>query len=166
MPGAISPPQATSRGTDPTITTTSAPALATDPAVRAVAAIGLFAVGIIHALEIPGQVTGAVWLTIGFCLLAVVAQGAGLWLLVRPSILAWEFAGLVCALAAGGFMLTRSVPVPGDARDVGNWLEPLGVAALIVEGTVVILAVLILAGIYRASHASRPWVRALALARS
>jgi len=42
------------------------------------------------------------------------------------------------------------------------------VAALIIEGTVVILAALILAGIYRASHASRPWVRAraLALARS
>jgi len=163
MPGAISPPQATTRDTE---TTTHVPALATDPAVRAVTAIGLFAVGIIHALEIPGQATGAVWLTIGFCLLTVVAQGAGLWMLVRPSVLAWEFAGLVCALAAVGYVLTRSVPVPGDAADVGNWLEPLGVAALIVEGTVVILAALILVGIYRASHASRPWVRALALARS
>ena len=164
MPGAISPPQATTRDTD----TTREPALATDPAVRAVTAIGLFAVGIIHALEIPGQVRGVVWLTMGFCLLAVVAQGAGLWLLVRPSVLAWEFAGLVCALAAVGYVLTRSVPVPGDAADVGNWLEPLGVAALIVEGTVVILAALILVGIYRASHTSRPWVRVrtLALARS
>jgi len=162
MPGAISPPQATTRGTD----TTREPALATDPAVRAVTAIGLFAVGIIHALEIPGQVSGAAWLIIGFCLLTVVSQGAGLWLLVRPSVLAWEFAGLVCALAAAGYVLTRSVPVPGDAGDVGNWLEPLGVAALITEGTVVILAVLILAGIYRASHTSRPWVRVLALARS
>ena len=170
MPGAVSPPQATSRDTDTDtdITTTHAPALATDPAVRAVTAIGLFAVGIIHALEIPGQVSGAAWLTIGFCLLTVVSQGAGLWLLVRPSVLAWEFAGLVCALAAAGYVLTRSVPVPGDAGDVGNWLEPLGVAALITEGTVVILAALILAGIYRASHTSRPWVRVrtLALARS
>lgn len=163
MPGAISPPHATTRDTD---TTTRAPALASDQAVRAVTAIGLFAVGIIHALEIPGQVSGAAWLTISFCLLTVAAQGAGLWLLVRPSLLAWEFAGLVCALAAAGDVLTRSVPLPGDAGDVGNWLEPLGVAALITEGTVVILAVLILAGIYRASHASRPWVRALALARS
>ena len=164
MPGAISPPQATTRDTD----TTREPALATDPAVRAVTAIGLFAVGIIHALEIPGQVSGAAWLTIGFCLLTVTAQGAGLWLLVRPSVLAWEFAGLVCAFAAAGYVLTRSIPVPGDAGDVGNWLEPLGVAALIIEGTVVILAALILVGIYRASHTSRPWVRVrtLALARS
>jgi len=164
MPGAISPPQDMTRDTD----TTREPALATDPAVRAVIAIGLFAVGIIHALEIPGQVSGAAWLTIGFCLLTVVSQGAGLWLLVRPSVLAWEFAGLVCAFAAAGYVLTRSIPVPGDAGDVGNWLEPLGVAALIIEGTVVILAALILVGIYRASHTSRPWVRVrtLALARS
>src|SRR5215469_13379462 len=156
MPGAISPPQATTRGTD----TTREPALATDPAVRAVTAIGLFAVGIIHALEIPGQVSGAAWLIIGFCLLTVAAQGAGLWLLVQPSVLAWEFAGATCALAAAGYVLTRSVPVPGDAADVGNWLEPLGVAALIIEGVVVILAVIILTGIYRISYASRPWVRA------
>jgi hypothetical protein len=37
--------------------------------------------------------------------------------------------------------------------------EPPGVAALITEGIVVILAVLVLSGIYRASPASRPWVR-------
>jgi hypothetical protein len=163
MPGAISPWEIT---VPSDTSTTRSPALATDPAVRAVTAIGLFAVGIIHALEIPGQINSAVWLTIGFCLLAAAGQGAGLWLLVRPSLLAWEFAGLVCALAAGGYVLTRSVPVPGDTGDVGNWLEPLGVAALITECTVVILAAIILAGIYRASHASRPWVRALALARS
>jgi hypothetical protein len=165
MPGAISPWEITA-ASETTITThtTRSPALADDPAVRAVTVIGLIAVGIVHALEIPGQVSGAVWLTIGFCLIAVVAPAAGLWLLIRPSLLAWELAGLVSGLAAAGYVLTRSVPVPGDAGDVGNWLEPLGVAALITEGVIVIIAVLILGGIYRASHASRPWVRARALA--
>jgi hypothetical protein len=164
MPGAISPWEITVPNDD-TIETRPY-ALASDPAVRAVTVIGLIGVGIIHALEIPGQVDFAVWLTIGFCLLAVIAPAAGLWLLIRPSLLAWEFAGVVCALAAAGYVLTRSVPVPGDAGDVGNWLEPLGVASLITEGVVVILAAMILAGIYRIHHASRPWVRAVALARS
>src|SRR5215469_10345948 len=139
---------------------TRSPALADDPAVRAVTVIGLIAVGIIHAVEIPGAVSGAVWLTIGFCLLAVIAPGVGLWLLLRPSLLAWEFAGAVCALAAAGYVLTRSLPVPGDAGDVGNWLEPLGLTALLTEGLVVIIVALILAGIYRVSYASRPWVPA------
>jgi hypothetical protein len=137
--------------------------LADDPAARAVTAIGLFAVGIIHALEIPGQLSGAVWLTIGFIALAVAGPVAGLWLLARPTPLAWEFGGLLCAAAAGGYVLTRSVAVPGDAGDKGNWLEPLGVAGLITEGVVLILAVLVLAGIYRASRATRPWIRAVPL---
>jgi hypothetical protein len=166
MPGAISPWEITDI-VDASTTTSRLPALAEDPAVRAVTVIGLIAVGIVHALEIPGQVSGAVWLTIGFCLLAVIAPAAGLWLLIRPSLLTWEAAGMVCALAAAGYVLTRSVPVPGDAGDAGNWLEPLGMASLITEAVVVILAAFILAGIYRTSHASRPWVRAaLALARS
>ena len=45
MPVAISPPRAVP----------ARPRLAADPAVRAVGAIGLIAVGIIHALEIQGH---------------------------------------------------------------------------------------------------------------
>ena len=128
----------------PRVTSQPSTRLANDSAVRAVAAIGLITVGIIHALEIQGQLSGAVWLTVGFCLLAVVAPIAGLWLLARPTMLAWQFGGLLCLFAAAGYILTRSVPVPGDPADVGNWLEPLGVAALITESIVVILAALAL----------------------
>ncbi len=35
--------------------------------------------------------------------------------------------------------------MPGDPGDVGNWLVPLGVIALIIEGVVVVLAALVLA---------------------
>jgi hypothetical protein len=124
------------------------PALPIDPGVRATAAIGLISVGLIHVLEIQGQLSGSAWLTAGFCLLAACAPAAGLWLLARPSSVAWQFSGVVCFLAAGGYILTRSVPVPGDRSDVGNWLEPLGVAALFTEGIVAILAGLVLASIW------------------
>ncbi len=123
-----------------------APNLSADPGVRASAAIGLVAVGIIHALEIQGQLSGAAWLTAGFCLLAVAAPACGLWLLARPGPLPWLFGGLMCLFTALGYVLTRSIPVPGDPGDVGNWLEPLGVTALIIEVIVVILAGLALAG--------------------
>ena len=129
------------------------PSLALDPAVRAVVAVGLITVGIIHALEIQGQLSGAAWLTAGFCLLALVAPIAGLWLLTRPTVLAWQFGGLICLLTAVGYVLTRSIGMPGDPGDVGNWLEPLGVAALITEGIVVILAALALVGQARAARA-------------
>jgi hypothetical protein len=128
------------------------PSLPADPAVRASAAIGLIAVGIIHTLEIQGQLSGAAWLTAGFVTLAVVAPAAGLWLLTRPSLAAWQFSGLACLLAAGGYVLTRSVPVPGDTGDRGNWLEPLGVTALFTEAVVAILATIVIATAYRAAR--------------
>lgn len=123
------------------------PTLPLDPAARAAGAIGLLTVGLIHVLEIQGQLSGAVWLTVGFCLLAVSAPVAGLWLLIRPSAAAWQASGLVCVLAAAGYILTRSVAVPGDPDDRGNWLEPLGVAALFTEIVVAILAVAVVASI-------------------
>jgi hypothetical protein len=149
---AISPPRAAAQHTHH---------LAADPATRAVGAVGLIVVGIIHALEIPGQLSGALWLTAGFCLLALVAPIAGLWLVLRPTVLAWQFGGLLCLLTAAGYGLTRGVGMPGDRADVGNWLEPLGVAALITEAIVVILAGLALVGQTRAargpaSSAGRP----------
>jgi hypothetical protein len=42
-----------------------------------------------------------------------------------------------------------TIPVPGDAGDVGNWLQPLGVVALITQGIVIILAAIVLLTIHR-----------------
>jgi hypothetical protein len=110
-----------------------------DPALRAVTAAGLITMGIIHAVEIQGELGGAVWLSVGFILLAAAGPLAGVWLLIQPTVPAWVLAGLTCLLAALGYMATRSFAVPGDHDDVGNWLEPLGLVALITEWLVVIL---------------------------
>jgi len=144
MPGLVSLPRVPAQWT----AELHRPALPVDPAVRAAGAIGLMAVGLIHVLEIQGQLSGAAWLTAGFVLLAASAPVVGLWLLARPSSVAWQIGVLVCLGAAGGYILTRSVPVPGDTGDRGNWLgDPLGLTSLFVEGIVIILAVLVLASI-------------------
>jgi len=36
---------------------------------------------------------------------------------------------------ASGYILSRSIGLPHYADDIGNWTEPLGVASLIVEGS-------------------------------
>ena len=125
--------------------------LAADPALRGAAAVGLVTVGVIHALEIQGQLSGTVWLTAGFCLLAAAAPLAGLWLLIQPALPSWALTGLVGLCAAAGYVLTRSLAMPGDADDRGNWLEPLGLASLIIELVIVILAVLSIASQRRAA---------------
>jgi hypothetical protein len=152
MPGLVSLPRVPAQWT----AELQRPALPADPAVRAAGAIGLITVGLIHVLEIQGQLSGAAWLTAGFVMLAASAPVAGLWLLARPSSIAWQVSGLVCLFAAGGYILTRSVPVPGDTGDRGNWLEPLGVTALFTEGIVAILAVLVLASIRARGQRAAP----------
>ena len=128
--------------------------LAADPALRGTAAVGLLTVGVIHALEIQGQLSGAVWLTVGFCLLAAGAPMVSLWLLIEPALPSWALTGLVGLCAAAGYVLTRSLAMPGDADDRGNWLEPLGLASLIIELVIVILAVLALASRRRAADSA------------
>jgi hypothetical protein len=116
-----------------------------DAAVRAVAAVGLLAVGIIHALEIRGQLDGAAYLAVGFGLLAVAAPSCALWLLARPGPAPWLAGGAICMSAGFGYALSRGIGLPGDRADIGNWFEPLGVTALITEAVVVLLTVFVLA---------------------
>lgn len=120
------------------------PSQSTGAAITAVAAIGLITVGVIHALEIQDALSGPVWLTIGFCALTIAGPISALWLLIKPGREAWLAAGLICLFAFLGYVVTRSIATPGDADDVGNWLEPLGLAAIIVEGLVVVLAAMAL----------------------
>jgi hypothetical protein len=46
-------------------------------------------------------------------------------------------------LAAGpllGYLLSRSIGLPGDSDDIGNWLDPLGMASMFVEVAVLSLS--------------------------
>jgi hypothetical protein len=43
----------------------------------------------------------------------------------------------IAASAALGYVLSRSTGLPGATGDIGNWTEPLGLASLVVEGSVV-----------------------------
>ena len=46
----------------------------------------------------------------------------------------WVLALGVSIGPASGYILSRSIGLPHYADDVGNWMEPLGVASLVVEG--------------------------------
>jgi len=56
--------------------------------------------------------------------------------------LVWLTAGLIAALTLAGYTVSRTVGLPGDeGGDIGNWTEPLGLASLLIEGIVVLLAI-------------------------
>jgi hypothetical protein len=60
---------------------------------------------------------------------------------------------VTCGLAILGYVATRLVGFPMLGDDVGNWLEPLGLASIGSEAVVVVAAIAVLRS---ASSPSRP----------
>jgi hypothetical protein len=120
------------------------PSQGADVIARAVGALALAALAVIHVVDLPGTlgptpVVGAGYL--GIIAAAVLTGGV---MITRSHWLAWAAAGAVAASAMGGYVLTRAVPggFLGDHTDVGNWRCPLGIAALSVEALIILLVVL------------------------
>src|SRR3954454_16980053 len=107
---------------------------------RAVAAVGLAGIALIHLLDGIGKFHETPymgWMCIGLMgsCLAVAAT------LIRANLReAWLAAIVLPASAIVGYILTRPVGLPQAHGDVGNWSEPLGLAALFDEGAVIAVA--------------------------
>jgi hypothetical protein len=50
---------------------------------------------------------------------------------------AWFAAGTLAFTVIVGYTLSRTIGLPQSGGDIGNWSEPLGMASLFVEGSVV-----------------------------
>jgi len=105
--------------------------------------------GIIHLIDAPSSFQdapykGALFVVNGIgALIAAVGiwRGARVW--------GWGLGLLVAAGAFVGYVISRTVGLPGLGVDV--WLEPLGVASLIVEGLFALTALKVLLGWSRKS---------------
>lgn len=92
-----------------------------------------------HIPVTPMHLQEAPYIGWSFVALEVAMTVLAVALLVRDAPLVWWAAAVVSALAIGAYALTRSVPLPQVADDVGNWAEPLGVVAVAAEALLVVL---------------------------
>jgi hypothetical protein len=118
----------------------SAAGLAREIVTRSVAAVGLAGIALIHLLDALGKFQETPymgWMYIGLMISCVGLAGALLYTHARE---AWAVALALPATAIAGFVLTRTVGLPQAHEDIGNWSEPLGLAALFVEGGVIAVA--------------------------
>jgi hypothetical protein len=107
---------------------------------RAAAVVGLTGIALIHLLDSIGKFQETPymgWMYVGLMLSCLAAAGALVHANVRE---AWLAALALPAAAIAGFTLTRTVGLPQASEDIGNWSEPLGLAALFVEGAVIAVA--------------------------
>jgi hypothetical protein len=109
-------------------------------ASRASVAVGLAGIGLIHLLDSIGKYSETrylFWMYVALIVGSVVTAGAVLFSRARLPLL------VAAGLAAGalvGFVLSRTTGLPNATGDIGNWTEPLGLASLFVEATVVAAA--------------------------
>jgi hypothetical protein len=112
-----------------------------DGIARSATVVGLAGIGLIHLLDAPGKFSETPYM--GYLYLALIAGAlVTAFALIRGSHpLAWTAAIALSASAVVGYTLTRTVGLPQAHGDIGNWTEPLGLASLFVEGTVIGVAV-------------------------
>lgn len=107
-----------------------------EAAVRATVAVGLGGIAIIHAVDSVGKWTEVrylFWMYMALCVASIAAAG---WTLMGRSRLSLLSAGALAASVIAGYVVNRTVGLPNATDDIGNWVEPLGLASLVVEGMV------------------------------
>jgi hypothetical protein len=111
---------------------------------RAVGALALAALAVIHVVDLPGTLGPLPLIGAGYLGIIAAAVVVGGVMITRSHSLVWAAAGGLAVSAMGGYVLTRALPggFLGDHVDVGNWRCPLGIAALSVETLIILLAVL------------------------
>ncbi len=108
------------------------------------AVAGLAATAYIHLAELPDKFAEVPYLGIGYALLSAACVAAIVMIVARMKA-GWYLGGATAAATFIGFVLTRTVGLPGSADDIGNWSESIGTWSLIAEGIVVAISALMIA---------------------
>lgn len=114
------------------------------PTIRLVGALLAIAVAAVHVADSGG--VGASfspqWIAWSYRLIEVGGVLTALALLLpRVTRLGWAAAVLLGAGPFIAYLASRTVGIPGDHGDVGNWGDWVGTVSLILEATVILLAV-------------------------
>jgi hypothetical protein len=119
------------------------PLTASDAMLRFAGMGALTALAVVHLWALPHKLAEATYMAVLFGGLIVAAMALALALVEGGPLLgrwAWLSAGGLALAALGGYVLTRTVPLPQLEDHVGHWQDPLGSASLVIEAAIIALA--------------------------
>lgn len=123
---------------------------------RVVGVVGCLAVAAIHVIDqggVPGT-KGPEYVQLLYYALEVAGVLVAALLLTKHARVGWLLSLGVAAGPIVGYVLSRGPGLPNYTDDIGNWGESLGVVSLVVEGILLILALVSLR--WYASSANSP----------
>jgi hypothetical protein len=115
-----------------------------DSVARAVAGAGLAGIAVIHVLLLPDVFAAATYVGLLF-IVAIVGCLVLAALLARtgdPRV--WAAAGALSALVLLGYIISRTVGLPGFTGEIGEWSDSLGLVSMALEGLVICVSVAVL----------------------
>ncbi len=119
--------------------------LLSDGVLRRVAAFAALVAAAVHIPVTPEHLEHAPYIGVLFVALTIACVVLAVGLLLSENSVVAVVAATICLQAIIGYILTRLVALPLLSDDVGNWLEPLGVTAIISESVVVATCVVLVA---------------------
>jgi hypothetical protein len=120
---------------------------------RLSAAALLAATAGIHVALVPEHLREAPYAGVLFIALSTAALAMAILLVVRSDLVVWTMSGGLVLSALLAYIASRSIGLPSLSDDVGDWLNPLGIAALAVELAAVLQCSVVLA--LRRGHGRR-----------
>ena len=128
------------------------------PRLTAAAGIGLIlAVGSIHLWEAPAHFEAARYAGVLFVANFVASLVSAAGILRGSKAWGWSLGALVSGLSLVAYLWSRAIGLPGLAEAVGDWDEPLGSFAMILDGLFLAGYFTVMAGIAVAAPERRHW---------
>lgn len=109
-------------------------------ATRATIAAGLGGLAVIHAVDAVGKWSETRYMFWMFIAASVAAIGAAGWTIFTRSRTALLASAAIAGSVLLGYVVNRTVGLPNATGDIGNWVEPLGLASIVIEGATVLVA--------------------------
>jgi hypothetical protein len=107
--------------------------------LKGFAIVTIVATGFIHLVEAPDAFGDATYKGLLFVANGVVALVAAVGVYRNQPRWGWSLGLAVAGGAFTGYVLSRTVGLPGLPPEPDAWLEPMGVASLVVEGLFIVL---------------------------
>lgn len=109
-------------------------------ATRATIAAGLGGLAVIHAVDAVGKWSETRYVFWMFVAASAAALGAAGWTIFSRSRVALLASAAVAGSVLLAYIVNRTVGLPNATDDIGNWVEPLGLASMVIEAATVAVA--------------------------